>query len=97
MFPFTNASWDAEAGKIVLSFRHMAAAVDLQAVRATYLLLSSLTLWWAVLVGGLQPLDVLALHDHNPNHLWQSYQEDMLHFVDKLVEGGRDLQTALHH
>ena len=45
----------------------------------------------------MQPLDVLALHDHDPNHLWQSYQEDMLHLVDKLAEGGRDLQTALHH
>ena len=52
MFPITNASWDAESGKIVLSFRHMAAAVDLRAVPATDLLLSSRTLWWAVLVVG---------------------------------------------
>ena len=57
----------------MVNCRHMAASVDLRGIPATDLILSSPTLWWAVLVDALLPLDVLALRDHDPNHLWDTF------------------------
>ena len=97
IFPFTSATWSPDAGKILDNCRHMAASVDLCGIPATGLILSSPTLWWAVLVDALLPLDVLALRDHHPNHLWDTFQECMLYLVDRLAAGGKELKTNLHH
>ena len=97
ILPFTSATWSPDAGKILVSCRHMATSVDLRGIPATDLILSSPTLWWAVLVDALLPLDVLALRDHDPNHLWDTFQECMLYLVDQLATGGKELKTDLHH
>ena len=58
VFLFTSRTWSADVGKILVSCRHMAASVDLRGIPATNLILSSPTLWWAVLVDALLPLVV---------------------------------------
>ena len=96
IFPFTDTTWNVDSGKIMVCCRHMAASVDLRAVPATKLILSAPTLWWAVLVDALLHLDVLALRDHDQNHVWFTYQESMMYLVDRLAAGGKDMRIDLH-
>ena len=74
----------------------MSASVDLRGIRATDLIVSSPTLWWAILVDAAVPLDVLALGDYYPNHLSNPFQERMLFLVDRLASG-KELKSHLHH
>ena len=39
---------------------------------------------------------LLALRDHDPNHVWDTFQECTLYLVDRMASGGQELKTILH-